>query len=212
MPHTQIKICGLSTVRTLDACIAARSDWCGFNFYPPSPRFVSLRQAAELAQRAGAAIRRAGVFVDAADAEIAEAVTAGRLDAIQLHGAESPQRAALLRQTFGLPVWKVLPVAQASDIQLAAAYADAADFILFDARTPKGALPGGMGLVFDWSLLAAYRGPLPWGLAGGLTSANVAAAIRRTGAPLVDTSSGVESAPGVKDGDKIAAFCQAAQP
>ena len=111
----------------------------------------------------------------------------------------------------GLPVWKALPVAAAKDVGLASAYMQAADLILFDAKTPKGELPGGSGLAFDWSLLADYRGKLPWGLAGGLTPENVAEALRITRAPLVDTSSGVESAPGVKDVDRIAAFCQAAR-
>ncbi|HAU6484269.1 TPA: phosphoribosylanthranilate isomerase, partial [Citrobacter freundii] len=118
-----------------------------------------------------------------------------KLNALQLHGSESPERVAQLRARFGKPVWKALPVASASDVARAAAYAGAADLILFDAKTPKGALPGGMGLAFDWSLLAGYRGALPWGLAGGLNPTNVAEAIARTGAPLVDTSSGVESAP-----------------
>ncbi|ENY5975330.1 hypothetical protein ACF0O1_005873 [Klebsiella pneumoniae] len=120
---------------------------------------------------------------------------AAKLNALQLHGSESPERVAQLRARFGKPVWKALPVASASDVARAAAYAGAADLILFDAKTPKGALPGGMGLAFDWSLLAGYRGALPWGLAGGLNPTNVAEAIARTGAPLVDTSSGVESAP-----------------
>jgi phosphoribosylanthranilate isomerase len=205
-----IKICGISNAEALDAAIKARSDHVGFNFFPPSPRFVDLRKAMELGQRAAGRIGRVGVFVDADDAAIGEAVAAAGLDAIQLHGDEPPGRAAQLRQRFGLPVWKVLSVAGPADIERAASYRDAADLILFDAKTPKGTLPGGMGLSFDWSLLASYRGPLPWGLAGGLTPVNVAEAARLTGAPLVDTSSGVESSPGIKDVDKIAAFCKAA--
>lgn len=208
---TLVKICGISTPKTLAACIAARAPWVGFNFFPPSPRFLTGAAAARLAALADGAIRKAGVFVDADDATIAEALAAGKLDAIQLHGHESPERAAQVRARFGLPVWKVLSVSGSEDVAGAAAYGSAADFLLFDAKTPKGHLPGGMGLAFDWSLLAAYRGPLAWGLAGGLTPANVAEAIRLTGAPLVDTSSGVESAPGVKDVDKIAAFCKAAR-
>jgi phosphoribosylanthranilate isomerase len=211
MPSAIIKICGISTAETLNACIAARAEWVGLNFFPPSPRFVTPAAAAGLAAQASGAVHKAGVFVDAEDAVLADAVAAGQLDAIQLHGHESPARAAQVRARFGLPVWKVLSVSTAEDVARAAAYAGAADFLLFDAKTPKGQLPGGMGLAFDWSLLAAYRGPLGWGLAGGLTPANVAEAIRLTGAPLVDTSSGVESAPGVKDVDKIAAFCKAAR-
>lgn len=211
MTGPAIKICGISTADALEAAIAARADHVGFNFFPPSPRYVDSRQAAELGQRAGGRIGRVGVFVDADDAAIGEAVVAAGLDAIQLHGEETPARAAQLRQRFGLPVWKALPVTNAADIARANTYRDAADLILFDAKTPKGTLPGGMGLSFDWSLLTAWRGPLLWGLAGGLTPINVADAVRITGAPLVDTSSGVESAPGLKDVDKIAAFCKAAR-
>ena len=208
---TLVKICGISTPETLAACIAAGAPWVGFNFFPPSPRFLSSAAAAGLAALGDGAIRKAGVFVDADDRAIAEAVVAGKLDAIQLHGHESPERTAQVRQRFGLPVWKVLSVSGGADVAQASAYDGVADFLLFDAKTPKGQLPGGMGLVFDWSLLTAYRGPLAWGLAGGLTPANVAEAIRRTGAALVDTSSGVERSPGIKDVDKIAAFCKAAR-
>ncbi|MFM7348967.1 MAG: phosphoribosylanthranilate isomerase [Erythrobacter sp.] len=211
MADTLVKICGISTPETLAACIAARADWVGFNFFPPSPRFLTSAAAAQLAAQGEGAIRKAGVFVDADDAALAEAVQAGRLDAIQLHGHESPARAAQVRQRFGLPVWKVLSVASAADVARAADYNGAADFLLFDAKTPKGQLPGGMGLAFDWSLLSAYRGPLLWGLAGGLTPANVAEAVRLVRPGLVDTASGVESAPGRKDVDKIAAFCKAAR-
>jgi phosphoribosylanthranilate isomerase len=209
MPAPAIKLCGLNTAEALDAAIRARADYVGFNFFPPSPRYVGFAEAAALGARAEGRTTRVGVFVDADDAAIAEAATAARLDALQLHGSETPERAAQVKARFGLPVWKVLSVAGAEDVQRAAVYASAADFILFDAKTPKGTLPGGMGLVFDWSLLAGWKGPLAWGLAGGLTPANVAEAARMTGAPLVDTSSGIESAPGVKDADRIAEFCRA---
>ena len=211
MPAPRIKICGITTPATLDAAIAGRADYVGLIFVPPSPRYLKPSAAAELAARAAGRIGKVGLFVDASDAAIAEAVAAARLDALQLHGSETPQRAAELRSRYALPVWKVISVASAADIARADAYAGAADLILFDAKTPKGSLPGGMGLVFDWSLLGAYRGALLWGLAGGLTTDNVAEAVALTGAPLVDTSSGVESAPGVKDVDKIAAFCKAAR-
>lgn len=209
MPATQIKICGLTSAEALDAAIAARADYVGLNFYPPSPRYVALANAAALAAQSGQRIGRIGVFVDADDAAIGDAVAAARLDALQLHGSESPARAAELRARFGLPVWKALAVSAAGDVAKAHAYVGAADFILFDAKTPKGTLPGGMGLAFDWSLLRGWNGVLPWGLAGGLDQDNVAEAIRQTGAPLVDTSSGVESAPGVKDIAEITAFCAA---
>lgn len=209
MPAPAIKICGIKTADALDAAINARADYVGFNFFPPSPRYLSPRDATVLKERALGKITRVGVFVDADDGSIGEAIAAAGLDILQLHGAETPSRAAALRSRYGLPVWKVMSVAGAQDIHRAAAYREAADFILFDAKTPKGTLPGGMGLTFDWNLLAGSKGELPWGLAGGLTPDNVAAAIRATGAPLVDTSSGVESAPGVKDAAKIAAFCGA---
>lgn len=211
MPSPSIKICGITTPDALDAAVRARADFAGFVFFPPSPRNLAPRDAAPLGERAAGRIKRVGLFVDADDALIGDAVAAAGLDILQLHGDESPQRAAQLRAQFGLPVWKVISVASAADAGRAAAYRQAADLVLFDAKTPKGTLPGGMGLTFDWNLLAGSKGALPWGLAGGLTSDNVAAAVRATGAPLVDTSSGVESAPGVKDPTKIAAFCAAAR-
>ena len=203
-----IKICGIATPQALDATIDARADYIGLVFFAKSPRNVSLREAAMLGERAAGRTKVVGLFVDALDATIAEAVTAARLDVIQLHGKETPERVAKLRAQFGLPVWKALSVASREDVANAAAFAGAADLILFDAKAPKGAdLPGGLGLVFDWDLLAAYRGQAPWGLAGGLSPDNVADAVRRTGARLVDVSSGVESTPGVKDSDRIRTFC-----
>jgi phosphoribosylanthranilate isomerase len=212
MPAPAIKICGISTPEAIDAAVAARADWIGLNFYPSSPRHVSAARAAELAAHCAGRARMAGVFVDPDDHLLGEAIAAAaRLDAIQLHGSESPARVAEVRARFGVPVWKVVAVASAEDVRRAAAYAEAADLVLFDAKTPKGALPGGMGLSFDWSLLSAWKDRAPWGLAGGLSPANVAEAARLTGAPLVDAASGVESAPGVKDPALIAAFCAAAR-
>jgi len=212
MPAPQVKICGLRTAEALEAAIRARADHAGLVFFPPSPRNVSLPLAAELCERSQGRIGRIGLFVDPDEATLADALAAARLDVIQLHGKETPERAAQVRARFGLPVWKALPIASASDVARAHDYAGAVDRVLFDARTPPGsALPGGMGLSFDWNLVANWRGPVAWGLAGGLTPDNVAEAARLTGAPLVDTSSGVESAPGVKDVDKVAAFCEAAR-
>lgn len=210
-PAVAIKICGVTTPGAVDSAIRARADHVGFVFFPPSPRALTPREAATLGARAAGRIGRVGLFVDATDALIAEAVGAAGLDALQLHGEESPARAAELRARHGLPVWKAVPVASAADIDRAAAYLGAADLVLFDAKTPKGTLPGGMGLAFDWSLLSGWRNRAPWGLAGGLAPGNVAEAVRLTGAPLVDTSSGVETAPGVKDPALIAAFCAAAR-
>lgn len=211
MPAPAIKICGISTADALDSALAEHAEFCGLNFFPPSPRFISPANAAALARRAGGRTSCVGVFVEPADAMLAEYIAAASLDAIQLHGKESPQRVAEIAVRFGKPVWKAVSVAEAGDIDRAATYAGAAALILFDAKTPKGALPGGMGLTFDWSLLAKWKDRTPWGLAGGLTASTVAEAVRATGAQLVDTSSGVESAPGVKDGALIAAFCAAAR-
>lgn len=211
MPAPRIKICGLSTAATLEAAIAARADYAGLNFYAPSPRYVTPGQAAVLAAQAAGRIRRVGVFVDPDDALLGEVLAAAQLDALQFHGEESPERLAQAGQRFGLPVWKALPIASRADLDRAAHYAGAADLVLLDAKTPKGTLPGGMGLSFDWSLLTGWKAPLPWGLAGGLSLENVAAAVTLTGAPLVDCSSGVESAPGVKDAGLITAFCKAAR-
>ena len=212
LPSPAIKICGINSADALDATIAARADYAGFVFFPPSPRNLSLADAAALAARNSGRVRQVGLFVNADDATIADSVAAARLDILQLHGAETPERAAQLRSRFGLPVWKAISVAGPGDVELAARYAGAVDLVLFDAKTPKGAtLPGGLGLAFDWTLLAAYKGPLPWGLAGGLGPANAAEAVRLTQAPLLDVSSGVESAPGVKDAARISAFCRNAR-
>lgn len=142
MPAPKIKICGISTPETLDAVIAARADHVGLMFYPPSPRFVSHEIARQLGQCAAGRIGRVGVFVDADDAALADAIAAGGLDALQFHGAESPERVAQARARFGLPVWKVLSVAARGDLDRAKSYTGAADFLLLDAKTPKGALPG----------------------------------------------------------------------
>ena len=209
---TAIKLCGLSRPAEVDAALAARADHVGFVFFPPSPRNIDVGMAAALTARTGGGVGRVGVFVDPDDALLGEAVAAGRLTAIQLHGQESPARTAELRARFALPVWKAVAVAGRSDLAAGAAYVGAADLLLLDARPPKGAaLPGGMGLRFDWGLLDGWRAPMMWGLSGGLDPANVADAIRTTGAPLVDVSSGIESAPGVKDVDSMAAFCKAAR-
>jgi phosphoribosylanthranilate isomerase len=206
---TAIKICGISTPAALDATIRARADHAGLVFFSKSPRNVSPGQAAALGARAEGRIGKVGLFVDADDALLGEAVTAAGLAAIQLHGGESPDRAALIRARFGIPVWKAISVTSSEDVTRASAYTGAVDLVLFDAKTPAGTLPGGMGLSFDWSLLSAWKGAMPWGLAGGLNPGNVAEAIRRTGTPLVDASSGLESEPGVKDESLIAAFCSA---
>ncbi|MFS0770788.1 phosphoribosylanthranilate isomerase [Sphingomonas sp. 1P08PE] len=206
---TPTKICGLSTAATLDAAIAGGASHVGFVFFPPSPRNVSLNLAEQLAARVPPQVRRVGVFVDPDDDLIAAAVRAGGLDVIQLHGT-APDRVAALRARTGSETWVAVPVKTRADLDAAHRFAGAADRLLYDAKTPPGAvLPGGMGLRFDWSLLDGFRHPAPWALSGGLDASNVGEARRRTGAPLVDVSSGVERSPGVKDVDKIAAFLKA---
>ena len=204
------KICGLSTPETVAAAVAGGASHVGFIFFPKSPRHVTIDQAAALAARVPDRVGRVGVVVEADDAFLVEAVRAARLSAVQLHGDESAQRVAALRAKLGVEVWKAIPVRTAADLAAGRAYHGAADRLLYDAKPPKGAeLPGGLGLRFDWNLLDGFAHPLPWALSGGLDAANLADAAGVTGARLVDVSSGVERAPGIKDVDKIAGFLQA---
>jgi len=206
--RVQAKICGLSTPESVDAAVAHGAAWLGFVFFPKSPRSLAPEQAASLIARAPHHAGKAAVLVDPDDDLIAQVIDAG-VTALQLHGDESPERVATLRG-HGIDLWKAIPVRTRADLDAAGAYRGAADLILYDAKTPKGTLPGGMGLRFDWTLLDGFDHPLPWALSGGLDAGNLAEAASVTGARLVDVSSGVESAPGVKDVDKIAAFLQAA--
>jgi phosphoribosylanthranilate isomerase len=212
MSRLAIKICGLSTPETVGAAIQAGATHIGFVHFAKSPRHVAPDQIRALSAAIPAYVQRVAVVVDPTDEILAELVATGALSAFQLHGKETPERAAAIRARFGLPVWKAISVKTRADIDAANAYAGAADLLLFDAKTPDGAaLPGGMGLRFDWTLLQGTPIAAPWGLSGGLSIDNVAEAIRITGAPLVDVSSGVESAPGIKSVDKIMAFCKAVQ-
>jgi phosphoribosylanthranilate isomerase len=205
MPITA-KICGLSTPDTLDAAIAGGASHVGFVFFPPSPRHVTLEQAAALAGRVPQHVRKVGVFVDPEDALLDQAVRAARLDAIQLHRV-APERAAAIGTRLRLPIWGAVAVKTRADLDGANALRGAVQRVLYDAKVPEDArLPGGMGLRFDWSLLQDFAHPLPWALSGGLDPSNVAEAVGITGARLVDVSSGVESAPGIKDATKITAF------
>jgi phosphoribosylanthranilate isomerase len=206
---TRAKICGLSTPATLDAAVAGGATQVGFVFFPPSPRHLTFDRAAGLAARVPGHVGRVGVFVDPDDAVLDAGIRAGRLDAVQLHKV-TPARAAAIRARTGRETWAAVAVKTRADLDAARAFAGAADRLLYDAKTPEGAaLPGGMGLRFDWHLLDGVDHPLPWALSGGLDAGNVAEAIRRTRAPLVDVSSGVESAPGIKDAGRIAAFLRA---
>lgn len=208
----QTKICGINGPEGLAAALEGGARYIGLVFFPRSPRHVDLPIAAELGRMVGTGTRTVGLFVDPDDASLDRVQERVPLDMIQLHGEESPQRVATIRQRTGLPVMKAVKIADAGDLAAAEAYLPVVDQLLFDAKPPKnvaGLLPGGNGLSFDWSLLAGRHWSKPWMLSGGLDPANVAAAIRATGAMAVDVSSGVESRPGVKDPDRIRAFLQA---
>jgi phosphoribosylanthranilate isomerase len=207
------KICGLSDAESIAAAVAGGAAFVGLVFYPPSPRAVTPERAGALCAAVPAGVTRVGLFVDAADDVIAAALAAAPLDLLQFHGRESPERVAAAKRRFGRPVMKVIPLAAPEDLALAEGYLGSADRLLFDARPPRraDALPGGNGLAFDWQLLAGRRWSLPWMLSGGLDAGNLAEAVRITGATAVDVSSGVESAPGVKDPRRIAAFLAAAR-
>ena len=202
-----VKICGLSTADTLHAALYAGVDMMGFVFFEKSPRNVSLELARTLGEQARGQARIVALSVDGSDHALAGIVRALNPDFLQLHGAESPARVAEIRRMFGIPTIKALGVVSAADFARAADYADTADWLLIDARPPPGAaLPGGNGVPFDWRLAQGFAPAIPWLLSGGLDAGNVAEAITLSGAPGVDVSSGVESAPGVKDAGKIAAI------
>jgi phosphoribosylanthranilate isomerase len=204
-----VKICGLSTPETLAAAIGSGASHVGFVHFAKSPRHLSLADAARLRAGLPPQVKAVLLLVNAGPQLLAEAVREVRPDVVQFHGSESPEALARFRAETGIEAWRALAVKDAAALDDAARFHGAADRLLFDA--PASALPGGNGTAFDWNLLRFYDGPTPWGLAGGLTPANVAEAIRLTGAPLVDTSSGVERSPGLKDVDRIAAFCKAAR-
>jgi len=208
-----VKICGLSTPETLEAALDAGADLVGFVRFPKSPRHVSLDLGRDLSRQARGRALRVVLLVDADDAAIADAVEALDPDLLQLHGRESPERAAAIRSRFGRPVLKAIGIADASDLAALGPYAGGVDHLLLDAKPPRtsGALPGGNGLSFDWRLLNGLDPGLSFMLSGGLNPGNVAEAVRLTGSRAVDVSSGVESGPGVKDPGKIEAFVKAAR-
>ena len=209
MPEPEIKICGLSTPEAVDAAAAAGATHIGLVHYEPSPRHVTLEQAAKLRARTPNRVKVVLLLVNEQPLPTLRAIEAVKPDVVQFHGSETPQWLALLKQGGAKELWKAIGVKNAETLENAKRFKGAADRLLYDAPAQK--LPGGQGLAIDWSLLSGFRHELAWGLAGGLTPDNVAEAIRVTGAPLVDASSGLESAPGVKDVDKIAAFCKAAR-
>ena len=209
---TSVKICGLTTPETLDAALAGGAAFVGAVVFPRSPRHIDPLHAATLFGRARNKAKVVAVTVDADDALLTEIALILKPDLIQLHGSETPARAERVRTLTGAGIVKVLPIRVHEDFDEAEAWEPFADHLMFDAKPPEGsALPGGMGARFDWTLLAGRAFRRPWFVAGGLTPDNVAQAIRVSGAPAVDVSSGVESAPGVKDPALIAAFLGAAR-
>lgn len=212
MSDIRVKICGLRTAADVAAVAAAGAAYAGFVFFAKSPRHLTIEQARGLTLAAPVGLAKVALMVDADDATLDAITEAMPLDMLQLHGHESPDRVAEVRARYGLPVMKAVGVADEGDLAAVFDHSLVADQILIDAKpTRDAALPGGNGLTFDWRLVAQRRWLRPWMLAGGLTAQNVAEAIRLTGARQVDVSSGVESAPGVKDHAKIAAFAQAAR-
>lgn len=211
MADIRVKICGLRSPADVVAVAAAGAAYAGFVFFAKSPRNVTPQVARELALAAPPGLAKVGLVVDADDATLDEILETVPLDMLQLHGHETPDRVAELRARYGLPVMKAVGVADEGDLAAIFDYSTVADQLLIDAKPPRNsALPGGNGLSFDWRLVAQRRWLRPWMLAGGLTPDNVAEAIRLTNARQVDVSSGVESAPGVKDPARIAAFTRAA--
>lgn len=204
---TQVKICGIKDPVAFDTAVQAGADWIGFVFFPASPRFISPARAAELSARSKAGPPRVGLFVDPTLEDIAAALREIRLDVLQLYGAQGEISA--VRARFGLPVWRAKGVAAAMDLP---ADTGGADAWLLEAKPPTDSTrPGGNAVSFDWSILRGWTPPGPWLLAGGLRPDNVAEALRVTGAPAVDVSSGVERTRGVKDPDLIRAFIRNAK-
>ena len=207
-----VKICGLSTRETLDVALDGGADMVGFVFFPPSPRHLSLEVARDLGKLTKRRASKVALTVDADDLTLANIVEALQPDMLQLHGKETVARLRDIKQKFGLPVMKAIAVETSADLAALPGYAEVADRILFDARAPREATrPGGLGTVFDWRILQNLELRIPYMVSGGLRADNVTEAIRLTRAGGVDVSSGVERAPGHKDGEMIRAFIKAAR-
>jgi phosphoribosylanthranilate isomerase len=207
-----VKICGLRTAEAVDVALESGADLVGFVFFPPSPRNLGLSEARALGARVNDRAGKVALTVDANDETLREIIAALKPDMLQLHGKEQPERVAVVRSRFGLPVMKALPIATRADLSPIREYANVADRLLFDARPPQEATrPGGLGRTFDWTLLKGVNPGIPFMLSGGLNAGNVAQAVQITKASGVDVSSGVERAPGDKDPDKVRAFIKAAR-
>lgn len=206
------KICGINSAVAMQTAVANGAGFVGLVFYPQSPRSITPGTAATLAALVPDGVTKVGLFVDPDNALLTRVLDEVPLDLLQLHGNETVDRCANIRNRFGRPVMKVIKVAALDDVGAASDYCDAVDWLMFDAKAPSSmpdALPGGNALPFDWTLLAGWSWPVPWMLAGGLDADNVATAVTKSGALVVDVSSGVESAPGKKDPTEIERFLEA---
>jgi phosphoribosylanthranilate isomerase len=207
--RVSVKICGCNSREAIGAAVASGADYVGLVFYPPSPRSLTAEAAAPLAASVPERVLRVGLFVDPDDETLRRVMARMKLDLVQLHGAETPDRVAAIKRLTGLPAMKAIKVATAADVATVQPYIGVADRLLFDAKAPaslEGALPGGNAVSFDWALLAGRSWPVPWMLSGGLHSGNIAEAVKTSGARTVDVSSGVETRPGMKNPEKIRAF------
>jgi phosphoribosylanthranilate isomerase len=208
----KVKICGLTTPEAVDAAVNAGADMVGFVFFEPSPRNIEISQSAKLMARVPDGITKVALTVNAKKTLLSDIVTKTTADLLQLHGDESPDHVDAIKERHDIAVMKMLPVSDYGDLDATAAYEGIADSLLFDAKPPKDATrPGGNAVTFDWTILQGFECSCPWVLAGGLTADNVAEAVRISGAEIVDVSSAVEDAPGVKNADKIGAFIRAAK-
>lgn len=208
----RVKVCGLTSVAATHAAAEAGAAYVGFVFFEKSSRAVTHAQAAALAAETPVGVCKVGLVVDASDAELDALTAAVGLDMLQLHGAETPERVASVRSRWGLPVMKAVSIAGPDDVARLDAYEAVSDQLLCDAKAQPGdAAPGGNGVAFDWSLLAGRVWRRPWMLAGGLTPETAADAVARSGARQLDVSTGVETAPGIKDPEKMRAFIAAAR-
>lgn len=204
---TRVKICGINDAQGFDAVVDAGADYIGFNFFPPSPRYATAEQAHSLSARHTGGPQRVALFVKPSDDEVAKVLAAFRPDILQIYAPA--EHAAAIRSRFGLPVWRAVGVSDAAELPCST---DGVDALLIEAKPPKDATrPGGNAVAFDWSILAGWNPGFDWLLAGGLTPENVAEAVRIGHPPAVDVSSGVESAPGVKNPALIRAFVAAAR-
>lgn len=195
-----VKICGIKTLEALNAAIKGGAAFVGFNFYPASPRYVTPEQAHELASHVPAGIETVALFADAKDEQFESTLGIFQPDIIQLHGMESPKRVIEIKKTYERPIIKALAIGHADDLEETIAFEGIANWFLFDARPPKGSeLPGGNAVSFDWNIMKEYVSPLPWMLAGGVNTENIAEAVKQSGTKYIDISSGVERSKGEKD-------------